>query len=140
MPSLTDLIARHQAAHDRYCRLLAAQQAIGKKLTEAQKERTAVRREVHAAIGHLPPGTLVMSLAGSRFFEITMSPVGSVYYETIPVYQCNGEKKEENKGTPFVYQPSMVVEAGSVKPVPPDHPIYLKWQKRRLRDKLEGKE
>ncbi len=141
MPTLNELLAQHKDANERYNKLFVTQKVVAQKLQDAAKVRTAVRRGLHEAIGVLPVGSLVMTLNGTRFFEITnpFSPL-SYHYAAAAVYRHNGELKMEGKGTPHSYHMTRPIEAGSIVPVPPTNPVYLKWHKRKIRDKLEGKE
>lgn len=139
MPLLLDLLAQHKIVHAQYAKLFAASRGLAKKLEKAKNARSLIRRAIHTEVGTLAPGTLVMTITGTRFYEISTVTASRAYFHAVPVYQHTGECKKAGKWRPFAYYTIQVVEWGSVLPVPREHPVYLKWEKRRFRDKLEGK-
>jgi len=143
MLTLSELLAQHQAAHVAYSKLYAASKAVSKQLNEAQKLRSTIRQQLALLIGPLHIGMLVQTLNGSRFYEIAVSVDNGRSYHAVPVYKHTGATKrvETNQTVqPIIphFLPTVYVQAGSVKPVPPDHPVYLRWQKQKFRQKLEG--
>lgn len=130
MPTLADLQAQHTLVNDKYAKLFTASKAIANKLAAEQEARSELRKALHVVIGPLAPGTLVMTHRGTRFYEILRTGLAHErFYSGVVIYQTNGERKSLDSP----------IECGSVLPVPPTHAVYLKWQKRKMRDALEGK-
>jgi len=144
MPTLDELLHAHQAAQLAYSKLFAASQAISKRLQAVLKERTALRQQIAPLVGPISQGQLVQTLNGSRFYEIQSGAPDSGYHAAV-VYKRTGSISIAKIGVSasVQYTPTRYLhylQRGSVRPVPLDHPVYLKWQKYKFRQKLEGQE
>lgn len=137
-PTLPELLAQHKLANETYCKMFAANRAVTKRLAAARVARRDLRKAIHVEVGPLHVGSLVMNLTGTRFFEIAQTTYNQ-FSHVVHVHRQTGERGSKPSKT-ATHRRSDIMEWGSMLPVSRDHPVYVKWEKRRFRDKLEGKE
>lgn len=137
MFTLKDLITQHRRAATTYSTLCTASRALNKRLKATQQAQRTILNRMAQLVGTLAVGQLVQTLYGGKCYEI--AEIGPYYYVVYAVNQHTGATKYQlpNPGPngPVAY---FHIIKGGVQPVPPDHPIYRRWQKQQLRRALEG--